>query len=126
MKNILVITLVVILSTSLFSCKKNDAKKDIDTGIVKLKQFNNKFNELYTDGQISRDTLEGKESSEYDELKQISAEYYEVVNKINGAIEKETKKKKDKYTKKYKELLEEKKGEIDDVTSKFNENLTKI
>lgn len=126
MKNILVITLIVILSTSLFSCKKGDAKKDLETSIVKLKQFNNKFDELYSDGQISKDTLEGAENSEYDELKKISSEYYDVMNKINGEVEKEKEKKKDKYTKEYEKLLKEKNNEIEEVTSEFNKNLLKI
>ncbi|MCP4178738.1 MAG: hypothetical protein GY756_13315, partial [bacterium] len=118
MKNIIKITLIVLISGILFSCKKPDAKKDVKDTIIKLKQFNNKFNELYTDGQISKDTIEGSDKSEYDELKKIASEYYDVMNRVNNAKNEEKEDNKDKYTKEYESLLEEKKSEIEENASK--------
>lgn len=127
MKKLLYIIGLVFVVFSLTSCDKEDAGKDIDNSITKLKIFNKEFQELNNDGVISK---EG-EKSEYSELKNLAGEYYESINKINTNIENERKAKEegesiDGYEDAYNAALAEKQSEITAATKEFTENLNKL
>lgn len=132
MKKLINIFFLVVIAVAVISCgKKHDANKDVDSCIIKLKYFNNTFSEKYKDSIISRDTADNKGSSEYDDLKKIANEYYELMNSINSAISDEKKakaegKKISGYEKLYIQALEERKEEIDRETVLFMDNLSKI
>jgi effector-binding domain-containing protein len=131
MKKIVYLLIFVSMTLSMVSCKKDDAQKDVDICITKLNLFNTKFAELYTDAVISKDTLENQTLSEYDALKKIASEYYEIMNKINTNIEKEIVltsegKETEGYEAAYKAALETKKAEIQQVTSLFEQNISKM
>ncbi|MBN2892596.1 MAG: hypothetical protein JXL97_12080 [Bacteroidales bacterium] len=113
------------------SCKKEDAAKDVENALNKLAYFNEKFEELYVDGVISTEAPNEDEKSEFDQLKKIASEYYEIMNKINSNIEEEKEdlekgKSIDDYEKNYNELLKEKQAVINELTMKFEENLSKM
>ncbi|MBN2681344.1 MAG: hypothetical protein JXR58_02440 [Bacteroidales bacterium] len=126
MKKIRNIFILGLVAFALVSCTKKDATKDVDLSIAKLEQFNKTFDELYEDGVIATDTVEGKKQSEYDELKKLASEYYESINQINTAIKEEKEDGKDEYSAAYKKALEEKNEKILELTAKFEENLAKI
>ena len=131
MKKILILSGIIALAFTFSSCKKEDANKDVDDCIKKLNYFNETFIDFNQDGVISRDTLETEKKSEYDKLKKIASEYYEMMNKINSQIEDEKErlekgKKIKGYEKEYKKALIEKQSEIDKSTASFEENLGKI
>ncbi len=131
MKKIISILSLVAITFMFVSCDKVEADKDVEKCILKLNQFNEKFAELYADNVISRDTVSGKELSEYDELEKIATEYYELMNKINSQIKDEKEKaEKGKKTKGYEEAynkaLEDNKEEIEKSTTLFEQNIAKI
>ncbi|MDD2562842.1 MAG: hypothetical protein PHU27_01330 [Salinivirgaceae bacterium] len=127
MKKLLYIISLVALVISFSSCKKEDAAKDVDNSITKLKLFNNKFQELNSDSVISRDG----ENSDYETLKALAVDYYESMNKINSQIEEERKaiekgESGDGYIDAYKKALDEKQSEIEAATTEFTENLNML
>ncbi len=116
---------------SFISCKKENPVKDLDNAVNKIKAFNTKFEEFYSDGIISKESSSEKEKSEYETLKKIATQYYDIMNKINTNIKLE---KKDlnkgetigKYQAEYERLVKEREKEIKEITEIFNENLTKF
>jgi hypothetical protein len=129
MKKTVYLSGFLVLLLSIISCSKIDVEKDVNLSIAKLNQFNNQFNEFYTDGIISKDTLQNQKSSEFDQLKKFASEYYEVINKINAQIEEEKEaaskgKKVDGYEDAYVKSIET--LEVEKATSLFIENLGKI
>ncbi len=109
MKKILLIIVSLFLLFSLTSCKKEDATKDFENSIEKLKYFNTQFETYYADGVISKKSSGKGEVSEFDDLKKIATEYYELMNKINRTVEAEREDLKDgqtvsEYEKLYQEL----------------------
>ena len=130
MKNIVIVVLVL-MAVSFTACKKQDPNKDVEASVKSLELFNKKFVEFYSDGVISKDTLEGQDKSEYDQVKKLATQYYESVNKINKNI-KEEKEKAEKgkkihnYEEKYQKALEEYKDRIDKGSQEFIMNLEKI
>jgi predicted transcriptional regulator len=130
MKNIFVIGLIA-LAFSFTACDKEDAAKDVDYCIKKLNQFNTEFAEMYEDGLISKDTIEGEENSEYDQIKKLASQYYELVNKINSNIEEEKElaekgKKTEGYEEAYNQTLKEREEDITKAVELFEENLKKL
>ncbi|HOY39145.1 MAG: hypothetical protein KBB11_02030 [Bacteroidales bacterium] len=131
MKKILYLSIAVVLTLSIASCKKYDVAKDVDMSILKLNQFNDKFAEFYKDEVISKDTLENEKSSEFDQLKKIAGEYYEIINKINSQIKEDQErvkngKKSKGYEDDYKKALSEKNDAIEKSTGLFIENMNKL
>lgn len=127
MKKLLYIISLAALVISSSSCKKEEAAKDIENSLTKLSVFNNKFQELYSDSIITKDGI----NSEFEQLKSLAADYYEVMNKINGHIEEERKAKEkgesiDGYEDAYKTALKEKESIIEKTTTEFIENLNKL
>ena len=130
MKNILIISILA-LAFAFTSCDRDKADEDVDTAIVQLEQFNNKFVEYNKDGVISRDTLEGESKSEYDKLKKIASQYYETMNKINKNVKTEKEeliegKKTHGYEEVYNEALKANEAKIEEQSKLFIENLEKI
>jgi hypothetical protein len=130
MKNIVIVAFVL-LAISFTACKKQDANKDVESSVKSLELFNKKFADFYSDGVISRDTLEGEDKSEYDHVKKLATQYYESVNKINKNIKEEKEKaekgkKIDNYEENYQKALEEYKDRIDKSSQEFMLNLEKI
>lgn len=128
MKKIVYFIIFVLGAITLVSCEKKDAQKDVEVCISKLDQFNAKFAELYTDNQISKDTLEGQKTSEYDVLKKMATEYYDVMNKINTSVEAEQTAKAEGdeiegYEDAYKLALETNMSKIESSTKLFETNL---
>jgi protein subunit release factor B len=112
------------------SCNKVEADKDVDNSINKMKQFNELFDKLYEDGVISKEAKD-KEESEFDQLKAVANEYYEIINKINNNIKEDNEnvergKKSNNYEEAYKKALDERKDDIKEVTKIFEDNLNKI
>lgn len=131
MKKILYLSFAVILTLSLASCKKYDVAKDVDLCILKLNQFNDKFAELNKDEVISRDTLVNEQNSEFDQLKKIAGEYYEILNKINSQIADDQERVKDGkeskgYEDTYKKIISDKSDVLEKSTSLFIENINKM
>lgn len=129
MKKIYLIPFALIILFS--SCKKDDASKDVETAIAKINYFNETFAILYEDGVISTEAPNKDEKSEYDQLKKIAAEYYDMMNKINSNIEEEKEKLKkgkkiDNYEATYLSIVKEKNEEISKATQLFEENLSKM
>lgn len=130
MKKILILC-VLTLAVGFASCNKEEPSKDVEVSIKKLNYFNQSFDEFMSDGVISRDTVAGEKSSEYDKVKKTATEYYELINKINGQIKDEHKriekgKKIHNYEEKYNKALEEKKSEIDAAVAGFEERILKL
>ncbi len=131
MKNKSYIFGLVLMAIFFTSCSKLEVDKDVDNCIVKMKLFNNKFEELYNDKKISKEAESGQDASEFEQLKKNASEYYELMNKINSAIEDERKEveeggKAEGYEDEYNRILENRKGEINSVTETFMNNLKKI
>lgn len=129
MKKILYLIGVILFAGFLTSCDKEDAVKDLDNSIVKLKIFNKKFQDFYSDGVISR--IKDDKSSEFNQLKDLANEYYESMNKINSQIEtarleKKEGAKEEGYEEAYKKALNERNSEIEALTSEFIENIQKL
>ena len=117
------IILIIIVS----SCKKEDATKDVNASISKLSYFNETFEEFYADGKISTEA-NGEEKSEYDKLKKIGSEYYDLINKINNQVKKEKEdreegKKVKNYEEAYKQALKDNNEKIEEVFKEFQKNL---
>ena len=115
--------LIIIFS----SCKKEDAAKDVNASISKLSYFNETFEEFYADGEISTEA-NGEEKSEYDKLKKIGSEYYDLINKINNQVKKEKEdreegKKVKNYEEAYKKALKDNNEKIEAVFKEFQKNL---
>lgn len=132
MKNILVLGLVML--TVLFSsCDREKPSKDVENSINKLNYFNETFAEYYQDGVISKENTLGArmDKSEYDNLKTIAAEYYELINKINSNISEEAElaaegKKIDNYEVDYQKEISSRSADIEAATILFHENLAII
>lgn len=121
---------VIILSLFFVACGKIEVEKDVNNCINKLNRFNNLYTTFSQDGVISKEKTD-KNDAEFDQLKKVASEYYELVNKINSEITKEKEKlKKGKkikgYEKKYQEILKAKQTEIEKATKLFEENLSKL
>ncbi|MGQ1908411.1 hypothetical protein ACT3CE_01350 [Marinifilum sp. RC60d5] len=130
MKRLKNIFSIIILSLFFVACGKVEAEKDVTNCINKLNRFNNLYSTLSVDGVISKEKV-GEEDSEFDQLKKVASEYYELVNKINSDIQEEKEKaekgKKIKgYEKKYQEVLKAKHSEIEKATKLFEDNLSKL
>lgn len=132
MKNILVLGLVM-LTVLLSSCDKQKPSKDVENSINKLNYFNETFTEYYQDGVISKENTLGQrmDKSEYDNLKTIATEYYELINKINSNISEEAElaaegKKIDNYEQNYQKELAAREADILAATKKFHANLAII
>ncbi|HXK81306.1 MAG TPA: hypothetical protein PLO05_04020 [Bacteroidales bacterium] len=130
MKKTLYLIGIITLALSITSCNKVDADKDVDNSINKMKQFNELFDKLYEDGVISKEA-EGKEDSEFDQLKTLANDYYEIINSINNQIKEDKEnvekgKKSNNYEEAYKKALEDRKTDIEEVTKVFEANLNKI
>lgn len=130
MKKILIFGMIA-LAFGFASCSKEEPVKDVDTCIKKLNYFNTAFEGFMEDGVISKDTIEGEKSSEYNKIEATATEYYELINKINSQIadEKERIEKGKKihdYELKHKEALEAKKEEIEAASALFIENLNSM
>lgn len=128
MKKLFILGLITMLSFSLTSCDKEDPSKDVNNAIAKLSYFNETFEKLFEDGKISK---EGGDESEFKQLRQISSEYYELINKINDKVAEENerilkKKKIDNYNEGYKKALKEKQSEIDAAVALFEANMEKL
>jgi len=109
------------------SCSNEDAKGDVDKLITNLNYFNETFDKLYEDGEISK---EG-DNSEYDQLREIANQYYEALNNINKKIDKERAKAEEGrdingYEEAFKAAKKEKQSEIEKATQQFMDNLEKI
>lgn len=131
MKKLVYIIGLVAFSLMLVSCDKEAADKDVENCIKKLELFNTTFDKLYSDGIISKDTLENQKSSEFDQLELIASEYYDIINKINSNIKDEHEdlekgKKIDNYEEAYKTALDAQKDNINSATQIFQENMSKI
>lgn len=130
MKKILI--LGMIFTAFIFtSCQKEDANKDVKSAISQLNIFNKTFDEYNQDGVISKDTLAAEDDSEFDRLKELASQYYETINKINKNVQKEVEilkkgKKIENYDERYKDALKANQDEIDEQTSIFKENLSKV
>ncbi len=126
-KTYLILFVIAVLFSS---CKKEDALKDVGNAISKMTYFNETFDTFFEDGIIETEGV-GEEDSEYDKLKGIATEYYDIMNKINNNIKLEKEKlekgkKIDNYEEKYLETIKEKEDEILKATKLFEENLAKI
>ncbi len=131
MKKILYFIGIITLVFTLTSCNKVEADRDVDNCINKMNQFNELFSELYADGVISKEVSGGQSESEFDKLKVVANEYYELMNKINNQIkddkERVEKGKKPKnYEEAYKKALNDRRTDIEEVTKIFENNLNKI
>jgi len=89
MKKILIYLPLIIAMFTLTSCNKDDANEDVQNVIAKINYFNATFETFYADGVISTDEPDDKTDSEYDQLKSIASQYYDLMNKINKNIEDE-------------------------------------
>ena len=130
MKKTLYLIGIIILALSITSCNKVEADKDVDNSINKMKQFNELFDKLYEDGVISKEA-EDKEDSEFDQLKALANDYYEIINSINNQIKEDKEnvergKKSNNYEEAYKKALDDRKTDIEKVTKAFEANLNKI
>jgi len=84
------------------SCKKEDAVKDVESTINKLNYFNETFNTFYADGVISKESQKEDEKSEFEKLKSIATEYYDLMNKINNTCKDDK-----EYEANYKNIIKE-------------------
>jgi peptidoglycan hydrolase CwlO-like protein len=132
MKKLLVLSAIAI-AVVLSSCSKLEPNKDVENCINKLNYFNTQFAEYYADGVISTEKNLGKrkDKSEYDNLKSIASEYYELVNKINSTVEEEAEKKEkgkkiEDYEVNYKKEVANRSADIQKATKLFEENLMKL
>ncbi len=133
MKKLIMLSAIAI-AVVLSSCSKLEPDTDVENCINKLNYFNTQFEEYMADGVISTEKTLGKQKdkSEYDNLKTIASEYYELMNKINSTIkekEEETGSKKEKieeYEKGYEQELTKRNAEIEKATQLFKANLIKL
>ncbi len=130
MKKVLLYLPLMLIMFTFTSCKKQNAEKDLENAINKLNFFNQKFDEFYQDGVISKKAANDNESSEYDQLKRIATEYYELINKINKTVADIDAKLKDgeenKYRTAYVAATKKREAEIDKVFDEFKQNVEKI
>jgi len=123
---------IAVLSLLTIACSKQNALEDVELSIAKLNQFNSTFENFYKDGVIEGINLKKGEkkdaNSEYNQLKKLAEEYYELINRINSNIKEDKEnvnkgKKSNGYEEKYKKAIESKKDEIEKVTDLFITNL---
>lgn len=131
MKKTLYLIGIFALVLSFTACNKVEADKDVDNSINKMKQFNELFDKFYEDGVISKEAKDDKEESEFDQLKAVANEYYEIINKINNQIKEDKEnvergKESNNYEEAYKKALDDRKADIEEATKAFEANLNKI
>ena len=133
MKKIIYFFVIVALSLTTIACSKQNAVEDVERSIAKLNQFNSTFEKFYNDGVIDGINTKGDknkdEDSEYNQLKKLAEEYYELINRINSNINEDKEnvkkgKKSNGYEEKYKKAIESKKDEIEKATDLFIKNLS--
>lgn len=119
---------IVFFAITISACNKEDANKDVNASIKKLELFNDTFAEFYADGKISTEIAEGEKKSEFDQLKQIGSEYYDLINKINNQVRKEKEAIEEgdnsgKYQDQYSKTLEDNTAEINKAKELFEKNM---
>lgn len=131
MKKILIYLPFILAMMVFSSCKKEDAAKDLQKVIDKINYFNSTFEDFYSDGVISTEKPDADTPSEYEKLKEIASQYYEMMNKINSNITDERDDLDDgqtigEYEQKYIDLLSQRNAEIVEITTLFEDNLSKM
>lgn len=131
MKKLFIYIPLIIAMMTLTSCKKEDAAKDLQNVIDKINYFNTTFETLYADGVISTEKPDDDTPSEYEQLETIASQYYDMMNKINSNIADEKDDLDDgqtigEYEQLYLDLLAEKDAELVEITTKFEDNLSKM
>ncbi|MBN2891631.1 MAG: hypothetical protein JXL97_07180 [Bacteroidales bacterium] len=131
MKKILIYLPLILAMMVLSSCKKEDAAKDLQKVIDKINYFNTTFEGFYSDGVISTEKPDDDTPSEYEKLKEIASQYYDMMNKINSNIADEKDDLDDgqtigEYEQQYIDLLSQRNAEIIEITTLFEDNLSKM
>lgn len=103
------------------SCSSEvEAEKDVESLITKLTQFNEDFEDYYSDNAI--------DESEQERLYSTATDYYNIMNKINSKIKKEKEgvengKPANGYEKLYQKAISENESTIMEEVTKFEQNM---
>lgn len=127
MKKILIYIPIVFMVLFASSCKEDDAGKDVDAIINKLKQFNDTYKKFAVDGISKGNEEKEDEKSEFNKLKKIANEYYDLMNKANKQIKNEKAENgTSKYEVEFKKAIDEKKAKIKEATDLFIANMNEL